>query len=121
MRKKKQAEPILPFGKHKGKTLATVLREEPSYLCWFVETVDGYNDLKEAIFALSDFQQKQAIHYARQRAKKRQLASLLRRAYAASWASSSRRVQSNWTCCATACSTAMKGREHDAECHRIPR
>ena len=69
MRKKKQAEPILPFGKHKGKTLATVLQEEPSYLCWFVETVDGYNDLKEAIFALPDFQEKQAIHYARQRRK----------------------------------------------------
>ena len=39
----------MPFGKYKGVALAAVLREEPSYLCWFMETVEGCRDVKKAI------------------------------------------------------------------------
>ena len=44
-RKKKQEPTVMPIGKHKGKTLAAVMQEEPSYLCWFFETVDGFEDI----------------------------------------------------------------------------
>ncbi len=72
-RKKKEKnsdkEPTFPFGKHKGRTLAAVLQEEPSYLCWFVETVEGCEDVKQAILALPGFREEQARHYERKRRK----------------------------------------------------
>ena len=42
-----------------------VLREEPSYLCWFVDTVEGCEDLKEAIVALPGFREQQVIYHDR--------------------------------------------------------
>lgn len=68
-KKKADTEPTLPFGKHRGKTLAAVLREEPSYLCWFVETIEGCRDVKEAIVALPGFREAQASYYERKRRK----------------------------------------------------
>ena len=45
----------LPFGKHKGKSLEIVFAEEPSYLCWFYDAVDGFENVKQAIAALPEF------------------------------------------------------------------
>jgi hypothetical protein len=42
----------LPFGKFEGQTLRWVYEQEPSYLAWFCDTVDGCEEVKEAIRAL---------------------------------------------------------------------
>ena len=42
----------MPFGKFKGLTIPLVYERQPSYLTWFHETVDGYEEVKEAIRAL---------------------------------------------------------------------
>jgi hypothetical protein len=47
-------EPLVPrftFGKFKGRTVDEVMRVESSYLGWFVEKIDGCEELKEAIKA----------------------------------------------------------------------
>jgi hypothetical protein len=48
-------EPLMPFGKHRGKTVSEVLRQEPSYLGWFCDAVDGNEAIKRAIRALPGF------------------------------------------------------------------
>ena len=48
-------EPLMPFGKHRGKPVSEVLRQEPSYLGWFCNAVDGNETLKRAIRALPGF------------------------------------------------------------------
>jgi hypothetical protein len=48
-------EPLMPFGKHRGKTVYEVLGQDPSYLGWFHDTVDGNEGLKRAIRALPGF------------------------------------------------------------------
>ena len=53
-KKKQETQTEMPIGKHKGKTLASIIAEEPSYLCWFFDTVEGYDDLKRAIAALPE-------------------------------------------------------------------
>ncbi len=40
---------VMPFGKFEGQTLRWVHEQEPSYLAWFHETVDGCEEVKEAI------------------------------------------------------------------------
>jgi hypothetical protein len=57
MSKKKRQEPApgMPLGKHKGKALSVVFAEEPGYLCWFHDVVDGNEELKKAIAALPEF------------------------------------------------------------------
>jgi hypothetical protein len=70
-------EPRLPIGKHKGRTLAVVLQEEPSYLCWFVETVEGCEDIKQAILALPGFREEQAKHYERKHRKEASVQKLV--------------------------------------------
>ena len=50
-------------------TLAAVLREEPSYACWFVESIEGCQDIKEAIVALPGFQEEWAKYYERKHRK----------------------------------------------------
>ena len=47
---------VMPFGKFKGQTLAWVYEQQPSYLAWFHETVDGYEEVREAIRALDGIQ-----------------------------------------------------------------
>jgi hypothetical protein len=47
---------VLPFGKFEGQTLRWVYEQEPSYLAWFHETVDGCDEIKEAIRALDGFE-----------------------------------------------------------------
>jgi hypothetical protein len=42
----------MPFGKFEGQTLRWVCEQEPGYLAWFHETVDGREEVKEAIRAL---------------------------------------------------------------------
>ncbi len=48
-------EPRMPFGKHKGKPISEVFRQDRSYLTWFCDTVDGNDDLKRVIRALPGF------------------------------------------------------------------
>ena len=56
MRKRVRTPPtVMPFGKHKGKSLEIVLAEEPGYLCWFYDHVDGNEELKQAIAVLPEF------------------------------------------------------------------
>ena len=52
---KKEKDLRMPFGKHKGKAISVVFAEEPGYLCWFYDAVDGNEDLKRAIVALPEF------------------------------------------------------------------
>jgi hypothetical protein len=59
---------VLPFGKYEGQTLRWVHEQEPSYLAWFYDTVDGYEEVKEAIRALDGFE----AHLAAFREKRRQ-------------------------------------------------
>jgi hypothetical protein len=75
MSKKKKQDPRLemPIGKHKGKPLTTILAEEPGYLCWFFDTVDGYEDLKQAIAALPEFPARLAKHRERKQLKEKTL------------------------------------------------
>ena len=72
-RRKKEVEIMLPFGKHKGKSLATILAEEPSYLCWFYHTVDGYDDVKQALAALPEFPARLAKYKERKQTKDKAL------------------------------------------------
>jgi hypothetical protein len=46
-------EPTMPFGKYKGKPISEVFRQDPSYLTWFCDTVDGNEELKRAICILT--------------------------------------------------------------------
>ncbi len=56
MRKTVRTPPIvMPFGKHKGKVISAVFVEEPGYLCWFYDAVDGNEEVKRAIAALPGF------------------------------------------------------------------
>jgi hypothetical protein len=48
-------EPLMPFGKHRGKPVSRVLGQDPSYLSWFCHAVDGNETLKRAIRALPGF------------------------------------------------------------------
>jgi len=48
-------EPRMPFGKYRGKTIAEIFRQDPSYLAWFFCNVDGNEDIKRAIRALPGF------------------------------------------------------------------
>jgi hypothetical protein len=43
---------VMPFGKFAGTAVALVYEREPGYLAWFYETVDGREEVKEAIRAL---------------------------------------------------------------------
>ena len=47
-------EPLVPrfaFGKFKGRTVEEVMRVESTYLAWFVDEVDGCEEMKDAIKA----------------------------------------------------------------------
>jgi hypothetical protein len=44
----------MPFGKHKGSTIAELIEEETSYMRWFVDNVDRYVLSPEAFRALSN-------------------------------------------------------------------
>lgn len=71
-RKKKtddKEEVTLPFGKHKGRTLPVVLAGEPSYLCWFMEKVEGCGEVKKAIAGLPGFREEWAKHQERKHRK----------------------------------------------------
>jgi hypothetical protein len=48
-------EPMMPFGKHGGEPVSRILGQDPSYLGWFCDTVDGNEVLKQAIRALPGF------------------------------------------------------------------
>jgi hypothetical protein len=62
-------EPRMPFGKHRGKPVSEVFRQDRSYLSWFCDNVDGNEVIKRAICGLPGFpvasgkyfQQKQSI------------------------------------------------------------
>ena len=58
---------IMPIGKYRDKPLTRVFAADPSYLAWFVSTVEGYADVKEAIAALPDFDAHLTAYRSRQR------------------------------------------------------
>jgi uncharacterized protein (DUF3820 family) len=39
----------MPFGKFEGQTLPWIYEQEPSYLAWFHECVDDYDDIKTLV------------------------------------------------------------------------
>ena len=43
---------VMPFGKFEGQTLPWIYEQEPSYLAWFHECVDDYEDIKSLIRGL---------------------------------------------------------------------
>ena len=45
----------MPFGKHKGKPISEVFRQNRSYLTWFCDCVDGNEVIKQAIRGLPGF------------------------------------------------------------------
>ena len=45
----------MPFGKHRGKPISEVFRQDRSYLTWFCDCVDGNEVFKQAIRALPGF------------------------------------------------------------------
>ena len=59
---------VIPFGKFKGQTLSWVHEQEPSYLAWFHECVDDYEDIKTLIRGLDGIE----AHLAAFRQKQRQ-------------------------------------------------
>jgi hypothetical protein len=74
MSKKKKQEPlVMPFGKHKGRALSEILNEEPSYLAWFYDHVDGNEELKQAIAALPEFPARLAKYRERKEIKNKTL------------------------------------------------
>ena len=60
-KKKLKSEPLellvprFAFGKFRGRTVDEVMRVESTYLAWFVEKVDGCEELKETIKAHPKF------------------------------------------------------------------
>ncbi len=70
---KKKVEIMLPFGKHKDRTLGDVMHEEPGYLCWFHDTVEDQRELKAAMEALPDFAGRLAAYRERRSVKERTL------------------------------------------------
>ena len=48
---------VMPFGKFKGLTIPLVYERQPSYLTWFHETVDGCEEVKEAIRAMDGIEE----------------------------------------------------------------
>ena len=73
MKGKKEVETVLPFGKHKGRTLQEVMREEPGYLCWFYDSVEDQQDIKRAMEALLGFPARLAAYRERRSVKQRTL------------------------------------------------
>jgi hypothetical protein len=62
---------VMPFGKFAGLTIPLVYEQQPSYLAWFHETVEGRDEIKEAIRALDGIE----AHLAAFRQKPRQPSS----------------------------------------------
>ena len=58
---------IMPIGKYHDKPVTYVFLTDPSYLVWFFSTVDGYDDVKEAIEELPDFEAHLVAYRSRQR------------------------------------------------------
>ena len=58
---------IMPIGKYRDNPLECIFAADPSYLAWFVSTVEGYDDVKEAIRELPDFGAQLAAYRSRQR------------------------------------------------------
>jgi len=72
-RTRKPKPAVMPIGKHKGKSIAAIMQEEPSYLCWFYDAVDGNEEIKQAIAALPDFPARLAKYRERKGLKDRSL------------------------------------------------
>lgn len=64
---------VMPFGKFKGQTLSWVYEQEPSYLAWFHECVDGCKEVKEAIRGSKGIQAHLAAFRQRRQPSPRQL------------------------------------------------
>jgi len=58
-------EPRMPFGKHRGKPVSEVFRQDRSYLAWFCDAVDGNEVFKQAIRALPGFSEASGKYFAK--------------------------------------------------------
>jgi hypothetical protein len=58
---------IMPIGKYRDQPLTYIFAADPSYLAWFVSTVEGYEEVKDAIVALPDFDAHLTAYRLRQR------------------------------------------------------
>ena len=57
----------MPFGKHRGKSISEVFRQDRSYLGWFCTCVDGNEVLKRAIHALPGFSEASGKYFSQQK------------------------------------------------------
>ncbi len=73
MKRKKNDEIMLPFGKFKDRTLREIMHEEPTYLAWFYDSVEDQQELKTAMEALPDFPARLAAYRERRSVKQRTL------------------------------------------------
>jgi hypothetical protein len=58
---------LIPFGKHRGKSISEVLRQDPSYLGCLCNEVDGNEVLKRAIRLLPGFPQMFGKYFSQKR------------------------------------------------------
>ena len=57
----------MPFGKYRGKPISEVFRQDPSYLTWFCDNVDGSEVIKRAIRALPGFPEASGKYFSQQK------------------------------------------------------
>ena len=67
---------VMPFGKFKGLAVALVYERQPSYLAWFHETVDGHEEVKEAIRTLDGIESRLATFRQRRQHSPKPLSSV---------------------------------------------
>ena len=58
-------EPLMPFGKYRGKRISEVLRQDPSYLTWFCNCVEGNEVVKQSIRALPGFSEAPGKYFSK--------------------------------------------------------
>ena len=63
---------VMPFGKFKGLTIPLVYEKQAQYLAWFHESVEGCEDIKEAIRGLDDIETHLTAYRQRRQQPRRQ-------------------------------------------------
>jgi len=64
---------VMPFGKYAWLTVALVYEKDPSYVAWFHDTVDGCDEVKEAIRGLPGIETHLTAFRQKQRLSPKQL------------------------------------------------
>jgi hypothetical protein len=66
---------VMPFGKFAGLTVALVYEQQPSYLAWFHETVEGCEEVKAVIRGLDGIEAHLVAFRQKQRSSQKPLTS----------------------------------------------